>query len=131
VEPGAVEAVETEVYRFEAQPSQLRYVRGCQYAVGGHMQLREAGYVGEPPHKVHQTRPHEGFAAREPHLRYPHPGQHRYHALHLLVGQQLLFGQILDTRFGHTVKAPQVAAVGYGQPEVVDRAVVIIEEHAW
>ena len=42
-----------------------------------------------------------------------------------------MLGQVLDAFFGHAVKTPQVAAIGYGQSKVRNGAIMVVVNHAY
>jgi len=122
----AVERVQAEVHRRDAHLFEGAHVRCGQHPIGGEVQVFDARNFRDALHEIHEVVAHKRLAPREADLRDAERCQQCDEAFDLFKGEQVFFREIADAVFGHTVKATQVAAVGYGQAQVGEGPPMIV-----
>ena len=125
----AVERIEAEIDRTEANSFQFRHKMRRPDSVCGQMKLFQPVNFGKLGQKKHQIATHKRLAARDSHLPNAQPDHDSTEPQHFFIGQNFATRQPLQTVFGHTIMTAQVAAVGYCEAEIIERSAVIVEEH--
>jgi hypothetical protein len=92
-----------------------------QDAVGGQREIGDRVVARQQCHERGQVVPKERLPAGEPHLAYAEPGEDARHPVDLLEGENRFPRQPDVLRLGHAVAAPEIAAIGDGDPKVAER----------
>jgi hypothetical protein len=92
------------------------------HAVGGETDFLDPGNLVQAADEVQDAPAHQGLAAGDPELLDTHPGGHPGQAQQLFVAQDFRGRQLLPVPPGGAVETAQIAAVGDGNPQVIDLA---------
>jgi hypothetical protein len=116
------QGIEAQVQVAQTYLKQVLSHLSQKHAVGGEGDLFQSGHFPKTSQKVHHISAHQGLATGDPdladagHDRYPGKTQK------LLVAQDLRSGELFPALSGQAVKAPQIAAIGDGETQIVDVA---------
>ena len=113
-----VGSVKADVDAVQTRVRQLAAIAGQQRAVCGHRHLFHAGDALELRHEPGGAEAHERLPARHAHMLHAERGKEPRKAQELLIAQNV---PVLDhvAAVRHTVAAPEVAAVGYGEAQII------------
>ena len=115
-----VEGVQADVQRVEARLAQRGELPAQHQPVGGHGQRGDLGAVlPDPRQDVGQVAPQRGLAAGEADLLDPLVGEDLHQLQQLRRLQQLGVGGERNALGGHAVGAPEVAALGEADSQII------------
>ena len=122
-----VEAVEANGHPLETGIFQRLRHGGEQVGVGRHRQVFDAVHLGKLPDEGLDALAHQRLAARQPDLHGAKLDEDTHQPHDLLERQQLFARQeavaLPEYLGGHTVRAPEVAAVRHGDADIPQRPV--------
>src|SRR5690606_1301871 len=124
----AIKRIKTEVHGSDTQCFEFRNMGSSKNAVCCDVNVTDTRYFDELTYEDHQVGTHERFASGKPDLGYAQVCQDTHESFDFFKSEQLFFRKVFDAFFRHAVKATQVTAVGYRQPEVVQFSSVVIEK---
>src|SRR5688500_6539101 len=92
------------------------------------MKVVQAWNLHHCANQFHQVCAHEGLTTSESQFRNTHAGHYPNQPFDLFKRQHFFLRKVLNSFSRHAIKATQVTPVGYSQPEVVQRAPMIVEK---
>ena len=116
------QGIQAEIEVAQAGGQEVRGQLRQAHAVGGEADLLDPGHLVQGPDKPQGAPAHQRLAAGDPELLDAHPGGHAGQAQQFLVAQDFLARQLLPAPPGGTVEAAEIAAVGDGDPQIIDLA---------
>jgi hypothetical protein len=123
----AVQGVEADVQAERPRGREIPRLLGEEHAVGRQRQAVEAGDRGETLDEPWEVAPDERLAPGDADLPHPRPDRDPRHTRELLERQERLAREP-HRLLGHAVGAPEVAAVGHREPQVVVNASERVDE---
>ncbi len=102
---------------------------GQEHAVRRQREVADAGILREPFDEVRQVPAQQRLAPRQAHPIDPDLGEDAREPVQFVDPQDVRARQPGVVRLGHTVLAPQIAAVGDGEPQATGRAIEAVEYH--
>ena len=124
-----IERIDGDVHSIDPCGRQVAGHSGEKRSVGRQGDGLDPGYRFETADQVHQTAPHERFAAGQAEFRDTLGGRNGGEALDLVEGEDVSAILQLDRPVGHAVDTAHVAAVRDRDPEVVDAAPECVDGH--
>ena len=124
----AVHRVQADVHPVQTQCGHLPRHGGQQQAVGGQCDLLHPGQRLEAAQKLHAAAAHQRLPAGDLEFRDAQRRGCRGHLQKFLVGQNVAVGK-QRRAVRHTVAAAEIAAVGDGQPQIINGSSVSVLHH--
>ena len=119
-EPLRIEGVEADVDAVQARPPQRFGKRGQEYPVGGQMDRLNSRGPDRPLDELQDVTAHQWLPAGVPDLAHPEFRRHTDYAENLGGLQQCVMACEVHPTLGHAVYATKIAAIGHGDPQVVE-----------
>ena len=118
----APQGIQAEVEVAQADGQEVRGQFRQAHAVGGEADFLDPGNLVQVADELQDAPAHQGLAAGDPDLLDAHPGGHPGQAQQLFVAQDFRGRQLLPAPPGGAVETAEIAAVGDGDPQVIDLA---------
>ena len=112
--------IQTEIDAVDARRLQCPGHGREEDAVGGQIDLLDAGHGVEGGDEVRQSVAHQRLAAGEPQAAHPQGGENTHQGRDLLIAEDVTVGHPADALLGHAVYAAQIAPVGDGNAQIID-----------
>ncbi len=107
-----------------ACPKELLGEPAEEDAVGGYAETSDSGHFGDFLAEKQDVLSQQGLSACDADLRNAHASDHLGQAKDFFIPQHIVMGEFADALRGHAIRAAQVAAIGDGESQIIDAALV-------
>ena len=108
----------------QAGGREIAGLRGQQHRVGRHREVADRRLAREPLDELRQVAAEQRLTTRQPYLVDAEGEKLIDETVDLFELQDVLARQPQVVRLRHAVLAPQVAAIGHGQPQISQRSLM-------